>query len=225
MRNRFDAEMERLHTTLTEMGALCESAIASAVKALLEGDAKNARRAAELQEEICLHQRDIEELCYKLLLRQQPVARDLRLVSSALKMVTDLERIGDQAADIAEIAVLGNVKAGQSTFTTKEMSLAAIGMVTDCINAFVAGDTALAEKVIADDDTVDGLFNVTKRELAVMLVTEPGAAEGVIDLLMVAKYLERIADHAVNIARWVVFTATGAFYREETGETHDSVSG
>ncbi len=215
MRNRFDADMAKLHTTMIEMGALCESAIASAVKALLEHDNQNARRAFEAQEEISLHQRDIEELCYNLLLRQQPVARDLRQVSSALKMVTDMERIGDQAADIAEIATLGNVNNELGSLTTKEMSIAAIGMVTDCIDAYVKGDTTLAEKVIGDDDTVDNLFNRQKRELAVMLMGTPGQAECVIDLLMVAKYLERIADHAVNIAKWVVFAATGEHYLEQ----------
>ncbi|NLW79883.1 MAG: phosphate signaling complex protein PhoU [Ruminococcaceae bacterium] len=222
MRNRLDAEMDRLHNLLLEMGAMCESAIACSIKALLEGDRANAQRAVELEIDINQHEKDIEELCYKLLLRQQPVARDLRKISAALKMVTDMERIGDQAADIAEIALLGNATKADGTLTTREMSLAAIGMVNDAIDAYVQQDLALAHKVIADDDTVDDLFNKAKQELAIMLISQPGEAECVIDLLMVAKYLERIADHAVNIAEWVVFTVTGEYYKDETvqGGTH-----
>lgn len=221
MRNRFDSEMQTLHNLLLEMGAMCESAIACAVKALLDSDRANAQRAIELEVEINHRERDIEELCYKLLLRQQPVARDLRRVSSALKMVTDMERIGDQAADIAELALLGNVTKAESGITTREMSIAAIGMVNDSIDAYVKQDLALAHKVIKDDDNMDALFDKIKRELTIMLITEPGQAEGVIDLLMVSKYLERIADHAVNIAEWVVFTVTGVHVNDEDvqGET------
>ena len=222
MRNRFDAEMQKLHNLLLEMGAMCESAIACAVKALLEGDKVNAQAAIELELDINRHERDIEELCYQLLLRQQPVARDLRQVSSALKMATDMERIGDQAADIAELSALGNVPKDEGGLTTREMSIAAIGMVNDSIDAYVKQDLALAHKVIQDDDIVDDLFDKTKRELTRMLVSQPGRAECAVDLLMVAKYLERIADHAVNIAGWVVFAVTGEYYTEETaqGETN-----
>ncbi len=209
MRNRFDEEMTHLHTMMTEMGALCESAIASAVKAILEEDTQNGERAIGLEEEINNHERSIEALCLKLLLRQQPVAKDLRQISAALKMVTDMERIGDQASDIAEIARLGNVKREHNTFTIKEMSIAAINMVTECIDAYVHQDVELAKRVIQADDVVDRLFNEAKRELTIMLISEPRCAECVIDLLMVAKYLERIGDHAVNVAQWVGFAVTG----------------
>lgn len=228
MRNRFDTEMQRLHTMMIEMGALCESAIASAVKALLENDAENAKRAVALELDINQIERDVEELCYKLLLRQQPVAKDLRQVSSALKMITDMERIGDQAADIAELAALGNACRVDSSFTVREMSLAAIGMVTDSIDAYVKQDLALANKVICDDDIVDKLFDITKQELTAMLVAEPGRAECVIDLLMVSKYLERIADHAVNIAEWVVFAVTGEHIQPPSADEEsdgDNLSG
>ncbi len=214
MRNQFDAEMGRLHTEMIEMGALCESAIASAMKALLEGDGENAERAVSLEEDVNRHEREIESLCLKLLLRQQPVAKDLRQVSSALKMVTDMERIGDQAADIAEIAQLGNVPPTANSDTIKRMSIAAIGMVTGAIDAYVKQDLTLAHSVIAADDEVDDLFDAAKRELAAMFVSDVEQAECMIDLLMVAKYLERIGDHAVNIAEWVVYAVTGIHYKD-----------
>lgn len=208
MRSRFDAEMAKLHTMMIEMGALCESGIACSIKALAEHSAENARRAMQLEEEVNRRERDIEQLCYTLLLRQQPVARDLRMVSASIKMITDMERISDQAADIAEIALGGNIQAGECLQIIRKMAVCCIGMVTDCIDAYVHHNTALAYKVIEGDDRVDDLFDQTKRELTLMLVTQPGQGECVIDLLMVAKYLERIADHAVNIAEWVVFIET-----------------
>lgn len=214
MRNTFDEQMRRLHGLILEMGALCETAIACAVKALLERDDANAGRAVELEADINGREREIEELCYKLLLRQQPVARDLRSISSALKMASDMERIGDQAADIAELAMLGNVAPAEGDFTARKMSIAAIGMVSGSIDAYVQRDLDLAHRVIAEDDAVDALFDRAKRELALMLITQPDKAECVIDLLMVSKYLERIADHAVNIAEWVVFAVTGEHYKE-----------
>lgn len=218
MRSRFDEQLEQLHQQMMEMGALCESAIASAVKALLDEDAENARRAVRLEKDIDQRERDIEALCLKLLLQQQPVARDLRQISSALKMITDLERIGDQAADIAEITELGNIQAGEDTFTIREMGMAAIHMVTDSIDAYVRQDLALANEVIAYDDVVDDLFNQAKGQLAALLGGQPGRAEFVIDLLMVAKYLERIGDHATNVAEWVVFSITGRHEGEANEE-------
>lgn len=212
MRFRFEEEMGRLHTLMLEMGARCESAIAGAVKALEGQDGKYAAQAIALEEEINQYERDIEALCLKLLLRQQPVARDLRQISSALKMITDMERIGDQAANIAELARRGNVQAGGdgvSMVTVRKMARAVIGMVTDSINAYVRQDVELARQVIADDDKVDELFSGEKRELVAGLAAGTGMAESIIDLLMVGKYLERIGDHAVNIARWVVFAQTG----------------
>ncbi len=209
MRDRFDRDMAALSAMMTEMGAMCESAIASAMKGLLEGDAENALRAAAVEEEINRMESEIETLCLKLLLRQQPVARDLRQISSALKMVTDMERIGDQAADIAEIARMGRVTPAVQNGHIKDMSIAAINMVTAAIDAYTAQSVQQAEAVIASDDVLDDLFDVIKGDLAEALVSTPQHAEGVIDLMMVAKYLERIGDHAVNIAEWVAFAVTG----------------
>lgn len=216
MRNRFDAEMQRLRVMMIEMGALCESAIACAIKALLEGDMPCVKRAIELELDINRKEREIEEACYTLLLRQQPVARDLRQISATLKMITDMERVGDQAADIAELAALGNAaQAEAGRHVIRQMSVTAISMVTDSIDAYVKNDLELANKVIKTDDAVDELFDTAKQELTIMLISEAGKAECVIDLLMVAKYLERIADHAVNIAEWVIFIITGEYWDEE----------
>ncbi len=212
MRNRFDSEITHLHTAIIEMGALCESAIANATKALLEGAKENAENAEMAQEDIRERQHQIESMCYKLLLRQQPVARDLRQVSSSLKIITDMERIGDQASDIAEIALLGNVDSRLESIITKKMAIETIGMVTDCIDAYVQADVKRAEEVVKHDDVVDELFDRQKQYLAECLATSPHEAEGIIDLLMVSKHLERIADHAVNIAKWVYFAASGNYY-------------
>lgn len=221
MRGRFDAQLDGLHTQMIEMGALCETAIACAIKALLEGKPEDAERAIAVDEQIDRMERDIETLCLKLLLQQQPVAKDLRQISSALKMITDMERIGDQAADIAEIAQMGHIKANHDTFTIREMSEAAIRMVTDSIDAYVRQDLELAHVVIAADDAVDDYFNEAKHQLAGLLGKNPGDAEYAIDAIMIAKYLERIADHATNIAEWVVFSITG---RHE-GEKDDHLPG
>lgn len=217
MRGRFDEQLEVLHTRLIEMGALCESAIANAMKAVLEGGEDYAARAIQLERDIDQREKEIETLCLRLLLQQQPVAKDLRQISSALKMVTDLERIGDQAADIAEIARLNNVTPMDDTLTIKEMSTSAIRMVTDSIEAYVRQDLTLAREVVEYDDVVDEAFNKAKTELAGLLGKHPDRAEYVIDLLMICKYLERIADHATNVAEWVVFSITG----EHEGEKHD----
>lgn len=205
MRNQFDVAMARLHTLMVETGALCESGIANAVKALMEQNTANARRAIELEETVNQREREIEQLCYSLLLRQQPVAKDLRMVSASLKMITDLERISDQAADIAEIALLGKLQDSACLGIIRKMSIACIGMVTDCIDAYVNQDVELAHKLIGDDDLVDGCFDEARRELCEGIAQNPEMTEGFIDLLMAAKYLERIADHAVNIGEWVIF--------------------
>ncbi len=219
MRNRFDLEIKHLHTAIIEMGALCESAIANATKALLENEKKNAENAEMAQEDIRTKQHQIESMCYKLLLRQQPVARDLRQVSSSLKIIMDMERIGDQAADIAEIASLGNVNRQMESAATKRMAIETISMVTDCIDAYVQANVKLAMQVVSHDDVVDKLFDEQKKYLAECLVSSPHEAEGIIDLLMVSKHFERMADHAVNIAKWVYFSVTGEYYdfQEETG--------
>lgn len=214
MGDSFWKDMERLNHSMVEMGALCESVIASAVQALLEQDIGDAARAVRLEEEIDKREKEIEQLCLRLMLHQ-PDASVLRQISAALKMITDMERIGDQAADIAEIAMLGNITPADDTTTIRDMSLAAIGMVTDCVEAYIHQDLALARKVVADDNLVDNLFNNAKADFADTLIAHPDKAECVIDLLLISKYLERIGDHAVNVAQWVVFAVLGRHEEEE----------
>mgnify|MGYP005798857383 FL=1 len=210
MRNRFDRELTTLNTELIEMGALIENAIDRAVGALFKQDEALAERAIEFDSEVDRKERDIEARCLNLLLQQQPVARDLRTVSSALKMITDMERIGDQAADIAEITHrLKLTDAPLYDTHIKDMSKSTIRMVKEAGDAFVARDLNLAQKVIAEDDEIDGMFVHVRDELINMLKREEGSPEAVIDVLMIAKYFERIGDHATNIAEWVVFSITG----------------
>ena len=217
MRNRFDEELARLDRELISMGALCENAIASAAKALLEGDFGLGARVAETDAEIDRREREIEGLCMRLLLHQQPVAGDLRLISSALKMITDMERIGDQAEDIAEIVLAGRITAPDRDGHLGDMARAAIRMVTDSVDAFVGRDVALARAVIAADDTVDALFDAVKFDLVRLFSGNGQEAEYALDILMIAKYLERIGDHATNIAEWVVFSITGRHPEEAEG--------
>ena len=210
MRNRFDRELSILNTELIEMGALIENAIDRAVGALFKQDESLAESAIEFDSEVDRKERDIESRCLKLLLQQQPVARDLRTISSALKMITDMERIGDQAADIAEITHrLKQTDAPLCDTHIKEMSKSTIRMVKESVDAFVARDLALAQKVIAEDDEVDDMFVHVRDELVQMLKKEESEPAAVIDVLMIAKYFERIGDHATNIAEWVVFSITG----------------
>ena len=208
MRSHFDEQLAQLNRELTEMGALCEEVIALAAKALLEGDNKLAAMVAPLDSEIDQKEREIESLCLKLLLQQQPVARDLRQISAALKMITDMERIGDQAEDIAEIVTYMESECDDSTLL-REMAKATIKMVTESVDAYVRRDTELAAMVIAEDDIVDDYFNQVKKELIAEISKNPISGEQTLDLLMVAKYFERIGDHAVNIAEWVIFSVTG----------------
>ena len=208
MRSRFNMQLHELNNELIKMGALCESAIAMSAKALLDGDTELAARVLEFDSEIDQKERDIESRCMKLLLQQQPVARDLRTVSSALKMITDMERIGDQSADIAEIVTMANIKASDETLHIGEMARAVMKMVTDSVDAFVKRDTSLAHSVIGYDDVVDGLFDDVKKALTVRFQSG-GQMEYALDLLMIAKYFERIGDHAVNIAEWVIYSVTG----------------
>ncbi len=209
MRSRFDQQLERLHLELTRMGAQCEQAIAAGIKALLEDDDEMAGEAIAIEREIDQQEREIESLCMKLLLQQQPVARDLRMVSSALKMISDMERIGDQAADIAEITrhIGGAPLPGQVRL--KEMAQAAAKMVAGSVDAFVKRDLNLAGSVIQYDDVVDELFVRIKEELTELIRRDASSAEEALDLLMIAKYLERIGDHAVNLAEWVEYSITG----------------
>lgn len=209
MRNRFDQQLERLHGELVDMGKLCEQAIAAAVQAVVTGDVQTAKDAIAVDAQVDQMERDIESLCLKLLLQQQPVARDLRAISSALKMISDMERIGDQATDIAEIAQYIRGRHEQSNAMIHNMAEAAIAMVHESVESFVRRDQALAQKVIGDDDVVDHLFDAVKRELIERVGGDSQNGEYYLDLLMIAKYLERIGDHATNIAEWVLFSITG----------------
>lgn len=209
MRNRFDEQLFELNRELIEMGGMCEEAIASAVNALTEGNLELAEKVIREGSAIDQMEREIENHCMKLLLHQQPVARDLRLISSALKMITDAERIGDQAEDIAEI--VGHLKGRtmESMIQIEEMAKATIEMVNGSIDAFVEKNLDLARAVIAKDDVVDDYFTKAKSDIISYVAKNPEEGEFALDILMIAKYLERIGDHAVNIAEWVIYCITG----------------
>ena len=209
MRSRFDEQLALLNNELIEMGALCEQVISMASRALIDGDTKLAKQIAPLDAEIDQKERTIESMCLKLLLQQQPVARDLRQISAALKMVTDMERIGDQGEDIAEIICFLNGRSVENGALLIEMAKSAIKMVNESVDAFVKHDIMLAEKVIADDDVVDDYFTQVRSRLIERIAQNPTDGEYALDLLMIAKYFERIGDHAVNLAEWVIFSMTG----------------
>lgn len=209
MRNRFDEQLNSLNNELTEMGALCVESISAAAKLLLENDTAMKEGVFEADRQIDQKERDIENICMKLLLQQQPVAKDLRTVSSALKMISDLERIGDQASDIAEMAEYVSADGIESETHIADMAKAAIQMVTDSVSSFVKKDIKLAKEVVFQDDTVDELFDKIKGELIRSVQNGKSNAEALIDLLMIAKYFERIGDHAENIAEWVLYSLTG----------------
>lgn len=205
MRELYNEQLEYLHNELVEMGALCERAIEKVIKACMEGDMETAEAVMKGDDVINHKESEIERLCFMLLLKQQPVARDLRKVSAALKVITDMERIGDQAQDIAEIVSESNVKAYHKLPHIEAMGAAAVEMVHDSIQAYVNEDLELAKRVIASDDVVDGLFNKVKNDLVSFIGENKENPERAIDLLMIAKYLERIGDHATNIAESVEF--------------------
>ena len=209
MRNKFDEQLEKLHVELIQMGALCEDAISAAAEALLKGDESLAVAAEEAEREIDQKEREVENLCLKLLLQQQPVAKDLREISSALKMISDLERIGDQAADIAELTRYVKLPEGGEQLHIWEMAQMAINMVTDSVDSFVRRDLELAHSVYAADDKVDAMFDQVKKEIIAFIAANADEGELGLDLLMVAKYLERIGDHATNVAEWVEYSITG----------------
>ena len=210
MRNKFDMQLERLNSQLTHMGEMCEIAITIATKALEDGKIDEAKSVQEADEEIDQLEKDIERLCLKLLLQQQPVARDLRQISAALKMITDMERIGDQASDIAEIIISEKKAEAADIPVIVKMSEAAAKMVRDSVNAYVEKDLELSRAVIEYDDVVDEMFEENKKQLIDYISKNSGeGGKEAIDLIMVAKYLERIADHATNIAEWVEFSITG----------------
>lgn len=214
MRSRFISQLAQLNRELISMGALCEEAIALAVKAVIDGDVELAAKVAPIETEIDQKERDIERASLKLLLLQQPVATDLRQISAALKMITDMERIGDQAYDIAEI-VKYLKRPMRDGSNIANMGRATITMVTDSIDAFVKQDVDLAIKVLKEDDYVDELFAVIKGEVVEHILNTPEDGEYAMDILMIAKYFERIGDHATNIAEWVVFSITGEHKTEE----------
>ena len=210
MRNRFDEQLHTLNHELLEMGALIERAIRSATDALVKQDVEAALQAIAADKEVDQAERDIESLCLKLLLQQQPVARDLRLISSALKMITDMERIGDQASDIAELVIyLSKEPYRKELKHLPQMAENAIRMVTGALDAYVRKDVALAREVMGMDDAIDALFVTVKDELIALIRNDASAGSQAIDLLMIAKYYERIGDHAQNIAEWVEYALTG----------------
>ncbi len=210
MRNAFDEQLDRLNIELVEMGALIEQAIANAAAAAINHEKKLAAEAIRIDGEVDKKEKDIENICLKLLLKQQPVARDLRQISAALKMITDMERIGDQAADISEIVMVGNISSAVSKAEhIEKMALSTIQMVNGCVDAFVKKDLSLAYEVIKSDDRVDDLFDAVCDDLVRLIKSGTDDSMAVIDILMIAKYFERIGDHATNIAEWVVFSITG----------------
>lgn len=215
MRNLFDNQLNTLHKKLIEMGSACETAIDLAIKALLEGNSDIAREAASHDREIDQMERDIEAICLKMLLQQQPVARDLRQISAAMKMITDMERIGDQAEDIGEIVPFLNGRTGFECADIRLMAETAQQMVRSSIDAYVNQDMTLVKKVISMDDIVDDAFDRTKQTLIHMIAENKDDGAYALDLLMIAKYLERIGDHATNIAEWVDFAITGSHTKEE----------
>ncbi len=218
MRAKLNMQLENLHWELSEMGSLCEKAIRTATETLFSEDTILQKVAHKQEQQIDDTERQIETLCFDILLRQQPVASDLRLVSAALKMISDMERIGDQAADISDISrfVAGNPLSKQ--IPLRKMADAVIWMVADATDSFVRQDLHLAQKVIAADDTVDAIFAEIKTDLIALLREKSDQSEACLDLLMIAKYYERIGDHAVNVAEWVIYSQTG-HHPDETVES------
>lgn len=210
MRNRFDRQLEELNDELIEMGTMIEKAIKTAAKALISQDSELAKTVIEGDEQVDRQERIIENLCLKLLLQQQPVAKDLRLISSALKMITDMERIGDQAADISELTImLSEAKYIKKLEHIQQMAKETMVMLVESIDAFVNKDMLKAQSVIDADDKVDELFAEVKKELIKLIHEDINCGEQASDLLMIAKYFERIGDHTTNIAEWVIFSITG----------------
>ena len=209
MRDLFQEQLNELNRELTVMGASCEEIIALASDALTNWNEELVRKVDAIGARIDESERTIETICMKLLLRQQPVARDLRQISAAMKMITDMERIGDQAEDIVEIGPHMNAQSHEKVPRIREMAKAAQSMVTEAVDAYVKQDLALAQKVMAHDDVVDNYFTQVKKGIMDMIAAEPSQGEYALDLLMIAKYFERIGDHCTNIAEWVEFSVTG----------------
>ena len=214
MRKHFDEQIARLGEEMIAMGAMVERTIEDACEALRLGDVVRARRIMEGDREVDRKEREIEALCLHLFLQQQPVARDLRQISSALKMITDMERIGDQAADISEIVTVMDLTQPRPEHFTA-MAHAAVDMVHRAIDAYVRQDVELARQVMDSDDVVAELFDRVKGDLAALLREDAAHSGSALDMLMIAKYFERIGDHAVNIAEWVVYSVSGLYKGEE----------
>jgi phosphate transport system protein len=209
MRDSYRRQLETLHTELIRMGALCEEAISGAVTGLTESNPDLRAGVEQLERDIDFKEREIESLCVRLLLREQPVAGDLRQITAAQGMISDMERIGDQAADIAALAERIEIGKVISGVHIAEMARAAAKMLTDSVDSFVVGDVVKARGVLEYDDVVDGLFDGIKSEIIAGLTADAAAAPQYLDMLMIAKYLERIGDHATNIAEWVNYYVTG----------------
>ena len=213
MRSRFDEQLELLNEEMINMGALCEHAIETSAKALDEGNIPLAESVSDIAALITQKEREIESLCMKLILQQQPVARDLRTISSALKMISDMKRIGDQSADIADIITEANISSSDDTFHINEMANAVIKMVNGSVDAFVKKNVKAAKEVIAADANINSRFDEIKHNIIEKLCVPGTDSECAVDLLMIAKYFERIGDHAKKLAGWVVYSTTGI--REE----------
>ena len=210
MRSKFDEQLKNLNEEMMHMGSMIEESIQKAIEAFIHQDADSAKAIMEGDSEIDREQKKIESLCFNLLMQQQPVARDLRNISSALKMVTDMERIGDHATDISELAIVLSEK----TYVKKldhieEMARETMVMLIQSLEAYVEKDLDKAQKVIAHDDVIDDLFEEVKQELIELIRNRADEGEQAVDLLMVTKYFERIGNHATNIAEWVIFSITG----------------
>lgn len=209
MRRELDKQLDKLNEELIKMGALCERAIEGTTAALFSGNEEYVKMSHEGEAEIDKCERDIENLCMGLFLKQQPVASDLRNISSALKMISDMERIGDQCADISDMIRFTKGNDIQSYQHLNQMSEAAKKMVSDAVDSYVRKDLRLAKEVMVHDDLVDSLFDEVKQDLINRIAKEPENGEFLIDVIMIAKYFERIADHATNIAEWVEYSITG----------------
>jgi len=210
VRKKFEEQLLHLNRVLIEMGKMVKLAITDAIRALIEQDIELANRIIASDDDIDAKEDEIEALCIQIILQQQPVARDLRLITSVMKIITDLERIGDHASDISEITTyLANKPYIKKLDLLPQMAEATVKMLTDSIEAFVLNDLALAKAVIEYDDVVDDLFVRVKNDLIDLINTDAKYGDQALDLLMIAKYFERIGDHATNVAEWVVFSLTG----------------
>ena len=215
MKTKFDEQLEEMHVELIKMGSLCEQAITLSSRALLGDEKSQVEQVYSVDGEIDQQEREIENICMRLLLLQRPFASDLRKISAALKMISDMERIGDQASDIADMVPYIRFSEAKSKVHIEAMAKATVKMVTDSVDAFVQDDLDLAQRVIDSDDEVDDLFNRVKNELIDLIYAKDIDAKVALDLLMTAKYYERIGDHAVNIAEWVVYSITGVHKSNE----------